>query len=390
MIYFDNAATSYPKPVEVIKAVNSAFNLYGANPGRSGHDMSISAANQVYLCRCALNDFFNGYGSEYVSFFLNCTYALNAAIKGIVGENDHIIISSVEHNSVLRPVHKLKELGYADYSIFDVGKTNDETIENFKKTFKNNTKLCVVTAVSNVFGNILPLLDLSRIAHENGSYFFVDGAQGAGVIKIDMKKQGIDCLCVPGHKGLLGPMGSGALLHNNLDFSTIIEGGTGTSSFDFLQPPAYPERLESGTLNVPCICGLRKGIEIVGRVGVDKIFAKESSLTKLIFEGLKDLSRIELYRDSDGDLLYAPLISFNVNGIHSEQVAGYLNKHGVAVRGGYHCSPLAHIWNKTEKQGTVRISPSFFNQEKDIKFLLNLIKQKYIQKGLLKIQDLQR
>ena len=375
MIYLDNAATSYPKPQDVIKAVSSAFNLYGANPGRSGHDFSISAANQVYLCRCALNDFFNGFGSEFVSFFPNCTYALNAAIKGIVRENDHIIISSLEHNSVLRPVHKLKELGYADYSVFVVGKTNEETIVNFKKAFKNNTKLCVVTAVSNVFGNILPLLELSRISHNNGAYFFVDGAQGAGVIEIDMKAQGIDCLCVPGHKGLLGPMGTGALLHNNLDFSTIIEGGTGTSSFDFIQPHAYPERLESGTLNVPCICGLKKGIEIVDRAGVDKIFAKESSFIKLIFEGLKDIPKIKLYRDSYDDLFYAPLISFNVDGIHSEQVAAYLNKHRVAVRGGYHCSPLAHIWNKTEKQGTVRISPSFFNQEKDIKFLLNLVRK---------------
>lgn len=375
MIYLDNAATSFPKPIEVIKTVNSAFNLYGANPGRSGHDFSISAANQVYLCREALNRFFNGYGAEFVSFFPNCTYALNTAIKGIVKKDDHIIISSLEHNSVLRPIHKLKTIGFAEYSVFKVGKTKEETIENFKKSFENNTKLCVVTAVSNVFGNILPLVELSAIAHENGAYFFVDGAQGAGVVELDMKKQGIDCLCVPGHKGLLGPMGTGALLHNNLDFSTIIEGGTGSKSFDFSQPETYPERLESGTLNVPCICGLRKGIEIVEKTGVQRIFAKESKLSKAIFDGLKEIPKVVLYQDFYDFMHFAPMVSFNVEGVHSERVSAYLNEHGIAVRGGYHCSPLAHISNKTEKQGTVRISPSVFNQEKDIKILLNLVRK---------------
>ncbi|MBE6799935.1 MAG: aminotransferase class V-fold PLP-dependent enzyme [Ruminococcaceae bacterium] len=375
MIYFDNAATTYPKPAEVIKTVNSAFSLYGANPGRSGHDLSISAATQVYLCREALDRFFNGFGSEYVSFFPNCTYALNTAIKGIIKKGEHIIISSLEHNSVLRPVHKLKEAGFSEYSVFKVGKNNYETIENFKKAFKSNTKLCVVTAVSNVFGNILPIKELSGIAHERGAYFFVDGAQGAGVIELDMKKQGIDCLCLPGHKGLLGPMGTGALLHKNLDFSTIIEGGTGSASFDFSQPRMYPERLESGTLNVPCICGLRKGIEFVEKIGANRIFAKERKLSEAIFNGLKQMPKVTLYQGDYDALLFAPLVSFNVENLHSEQVSAYLNNNGIAVRGGYHCAPLAHISNETESQGAVRISPSIFNGEKDIKNLLNLVRK---------------
>lgn len=375
MIYFDNAATSFPKPQEVIKTVNSAFNLYGANPGRSGHDMSISAANQVYLCRASLNRFFNGYGEEFVSFFPNCTYALNVAIKGIIKKGEHIIISSLEHNSVLRPVHKLKEENIADYSVFRVGKTKEETIENFKKAFKSNTKLCVVTAVSNVFGNILPLKELSVVAHEQGAYFFVDGAQGAGIIELDMKKLGIDCLCVPGHKGLLGPMGTGALLHNNLGFSTIVEGGTGSASFDFSQPQTYPERLESGTLNVPCICGLRKGIEVVEKMGINSIFARERKISEAIFNGLKQMSQVTLYQENYEPVLFAPLISFNVKNLHSEQVSAYLNENGIAVRGGFHCAPLAHISNQTQSRGTVRISPSIFNGEKDIKNLLNLIRK---------------
>ena len=375
MIYFDNAATSYPKPVEVIKTVSSAMSLYGANPGRSGHDLSVSSANQVYLCREALNRFFNGFGAEYVSFFPNCTYALNVAIKGIISKGDHIIISSLEHNSVLRPVHRLKEDEVAEYSVFNVGRTIDETVENCKKAFKTNTKLCVVTAVSNVFGNVLPLKELSEIAHENGAYFFVDGAQGAGVIGIDMKKLGIDCLCVPGHKGLLGPMGTGALLHKSLVFSTIFEGGTGSASFDFSQPEAYPERLESGTLNVPGICGMRKGIEIVERIGVNEIFAKEKNISQTIFNGLKRMPGVTLYQDEFESSRYAPLVSFNVKNLHSEQVSTYLNTNGIAVRGGYHCSPLAHISNHTERQGAVRISPSIFTGEKDIKILLNLVRK---------------
>ncbi len=375
MIYLDNAATSFPKPPEVIKAVSSAFDLYGANPGRSGHDMSISAANQVYLCREALNRFFNGYGTEFVSFFPNCTYALNTAIKGVVKKGDHIIISSLEHNSVLRPVHKLKEDGVADYDVFEVGKTSEETIENFKKSFKKNTELCVVTAVSNVFGNILPLKELSAIAHENGARFFVDGAQGAGVVGIDIKKQGIDCLCVPGHKGLSGPMGTGALLHKSLDFSTIIEGGTGTASFVFSQPEIYPERLESGTLNVPCICGLRTGIEVVEKTGVSIIFEKEKQLADEIFYGLKEMPDVHLYQSDYTDKDYAPIVSFNVGDLHSERVSAYLNEYGIAVRGGFHCAPLAHISKQTQGQGAVRISPSIFNQEKDIKNLLNLVRK---------------
>jgi len=375
VIYLDNAATSFPKPLEVTRTVNNAFSLYGANPGRSGHDMSVSSALQVYKCREDLDRFFNGYGSEFVSFFPNCTYALNTAIKGIVKNGDHIIISSLEHNSVLRPVHKLKEEGKVDYTVFKVSETEEETVENFKLSFRENTALCIVTAVSNVFGNILPLEKLSDISHKNGAYFFVDGAQGAGAVALDMKNQGIDCLCIPGHKGLLGPMGTGALLHKNLSFSSIIEGGTGTASFDFSQPQTYPERLESGTLNVPCICGLRKGVEIVEKNGKNKIFSKETKLCEQLFNGLKEMPKVTLYRENYDRFHYAPLVSFNVENMHSEQVAAALNKNGFAVRGGYHCSPLAHISQKTEKQGAVRISPSFFSQEKDIKNLLNLVRK---------------
>lgn len=375
MIYLDNAATSFPKPFEVIKAVNDSFYFYPANPGRSGHNLSQKTAEQVYKTREALNDFFNGYGSEFVSFFSNCTTALNVGIKGLLRAGDHVIISCLEHNSVARPVHKLKENGLIDYTVFNVGETVEETLENFKKAFKSNTSLCVITAVSNVFGNILPIKELSCIAHEKGALVLADGAQGAGVIPIDMQGQGIDCLCVPGHKGLLGPMGTGALLHKNLSFNTVLEGGTGTSSFDLSQPGVYPERLESGTLNVPGICGLKKGIEIVEGIGVSNVFYKESQIGEEIFYGLKSIPNVILYRENYDKDSFAPVISFNIKGLHSEQVSRILNEREIYVRGGFHCSPLAHSFYGTKQVGAVRISPSFKTTKKDINNLLNVVKK---------------
>ncbi len=382
MIYFDNAATSYPKPQSVINAVRNSMVFYGANPGRSGHAFSVKTAETVFETRDLIDGFFEGYGSEFVCFTGNCTQALNTAIKGILNKGDHVVISSLEHNSVTRPVHVLKERGIVTYSVFNVCEEPSETLENFKNAFTRNTKLCVVTAVSNVFGNILPLRKLSRIAHGMGAYFFVDGAQGAGVIPISMKNDGIDCLCIPGHKGLLGPMGTGALIHNNVDFKPFVEGGTGSASFDLMQPKDFPERLESGTLNVPGICGLKQGVREVNRMGIDNIFRKESEICREIFEGLKSIKGVKMYTRNFDKKTYAPVISFNVAGLHSEEVSAMLDRGGVAVRGGYHCAPLAHVSMGTKDTGTVRISPSFRTSKKDINILLNLVRKIAIKENI--------
>ena len=374
MIYLDNAATSYPKPLSVINAVKNSMVYYGANPGRSGHDFSVKTASIVYETREALNDFFNGDGAEYVCFTQNCTQALNTAIKGFLKKGDHVVISSLEHNSVVRPLETLKLNGLIDYSVFEVAVEKGITLNNFESAFKPETRLCVVTAVSNVFGDILPLKELSEIARSRGARFFVDGAQGAGVVPLDMKKQGIDCLCVPGHKGLLGPMGTGALLHKNIDFEPLMCGGTGSESFNLLQPRDYPERLESGTLNVPGICGMRQGLKVVKEKGVENIYKSETGICNEIVYGLKQIENVRVYRDEYSEK-YAPLVSFNVKNLHSETVSAMLNKEGYAVRGGYHCAPLAHISRGTKSTGTVRISPSVFTCRKDIKNLLNLIRK---------------
>lgn len=375
MIYFDNAATTFPKPREVINEVNKAFSLYGANPGRSGHDMSMQTAMAVYSARETLNAFFDGFGSEYVSFTANCTESLNMAIKGILKKGDHVIISSLEHNSVLRPVVKLAEMNIITFSVFSVTQNEEETLNNLKKEIRSNTKLIITTAVSNVFGDILPIEKIGRIAKENNILYMVDGAQGAGVMPIKMKQSGINCLCIPGHKSLYGPMGVGAVLHDGSIKETIIEGGTGTESFNFSQPVAFPERLESGTLNVPAICGLKKGVEITSSYGVKNIFNEESDLIELLFNELSSIRNIILYKSEYDRKTQAPLLSFNVKNMHSEEVSALLNRESVAVRGGFHCSPLAHKTYGTEMTGAVRVSPSRFNTKKDVKYVINLLQK---------------
>jgi len=375
MIYFDNAATTFPKPREVINEVNKAFSLYGANPGRSGHDMSMQTAMAVYSARETLNAFFDGFGSEYVSFTANCTESLNMAIKGILKKGDHVIISSLEHNSVLRPVVKLAEMNIITFSVFSVTPNEEETLNNLKKEIRSNTKLIITTAVSNVFGDILPIEKIGGIAKENNILYMVDGAQGAGVIPIKMKQSGINCLCIPGHKSLYGPMGVGVVLHDGSIKETIIEGGTGTESFNFSQPVAFPERLESGTLNVPAICGLKKGVEITSSYGVKNIFNEESDLIELLFNELSSIRNIILYKSEYDRKTQAPLLSFNVKNMHSEEVSALLNRESVAVRGGFHCSPLAHKTYGTEMTGAVRVSPSRFNTKKDVKYVINLLQK---------------
>lgn len=374
MIYFDNAATSYPKPLSVIKAVSESFEKFPSNPGRSGYATSMKATEVMYETRVELDSLFNGYGAENVEFTLNCTMALNMAIKGVVKKNDHIIISSLEHNSVLRPVHKLSIDGMCEYSVFEVSDNVEETVKNFENSFRDNTRLCVVTSVSNVFGNILPLKRLSEIAHSKGALFFVDGAQGAGIVPLDMQSMGIDCLCVPGHKGLLGPMGTGAIIHSNLEFEPLVSGGTGSRSMSPLQPDEYPDRMESGTVNVPGICGLLEGVRYIKSMGVDKIYEIEREKTEYIAKALNEIKGVRVYRNANSHY-YGSVVSFNVNKLHSELVAGELGRNGIAVRGGYHCSYLAHKYNGTTELGAVRVSPSIFNTKKDIKILLNLVRK---------------
>lgn len=376
MIYLDNAATTFPKPQRVISAMCEAQRIYGANPGRGGHKMTLQAGKKVFSCRSALSELF-GAEEERVIFTLNCTAALNTAIKGSVKKGDHVIISSLEHNSVLRPVHRLSEQGKITYDVFEVNPSDeDETVNNFLSLINDRTNLAVCTMVSNVFGTVLPFERIGRICRKNSIRFILDGAQGAGSHRINMKEMPIDILCLPGHKGLLGPMGTGVLiLGENAEVDSLTEGGTGSSSLSASQPEFYPDRLESGTPNLPGIAGLYEGVRFIRCFGGEKaVLKKESCLLNVLKQDLSVIPNLTVYDRMH--TLPTNVLSFNVNGKHSEEVAEYLDRMNIALRAGYHCSYLAHKNCGTMESGTVRVSTGIFNTKKDIKnlaFYLNKI-----------------
>lgn len=348
---------------------------YGANPGRGGHSMTIKAGEKVFEARELLSGMF-GTESERVIFTLNCTQALNTAIKGSVKKGDHVIISSLEHNSVLRPVHRLYEREIITYDIAFIDPFSEEkTVDNFIRLIKKETSLVVCTLVSNVFGTVLPVRKIGELCRKKGIRFILDGAQGAGAFNIDMKRDMIDILCIPCHKGLLGPMGTGAmLLSENVNPDSNIEGGTGSFSMSQNQPEALPDKFESGTLNLPGIAGVTEGIKFIKAFGGERaVHQKEMYLSHILKEDLSVIKNVELYEFMKSKTK-SPLIAFNVKNTHSEQVSAFLDKHAVAVRSGYHCSFLAHSYYKTEEQGVVRVTPGIFNTKKDVKtlsFLLN-------------------
>ena len=378
MIYLDNAATSGHKPQTVINAVNYALKNLSANPGRSGHKASLDAANAVYKTRQKVSDFFGASAAENVVFTLNCTQSINYVLKGVLKEGDHIIVSSVEHNAVMRPLEKLG----IKYDIAEVSMENDEeTLENFISKIKPNTRLIFCTAASNVTGKILPIKEIGEICKNKGILFGVDAAQAAGVLPIDMKKMGIDYLCVAAHKGLHAPMGIGILICEKPIFNTLIEGGTGSNSISLLQPFELPERLESGTVNLPGILGVLAGIEFVENKGVDKIYSYETLLNQKLYKGLLKNKNIELYTDFPEKFKFTPIVSFNVKNFEWGEVAQFLSEKGIAVRGGLHCAPSAHKMLNTLSRGTVRASVSAFNSENDILYLINILNNKYFIKN---------
>ncbi len=377
MIYLDNAATTGVKPAAVIQAVKNALEHYSANPGRGGHTPSVNAAALVFVTREKLSSFFGSDGPETVVFTQNCTHSINCVLKGVLKKGDHCVISSLEHNAVMRPLTKIG----IPYSVAEVDLNDDsKTAENFRKAIKPNTRLVFCTGASNVLGKILPIEKIGMICREKGVLFGVDAAQTAGVIPINMKKQHIDFLCVAPHKGLYAPMGIGVLIARKKLPNTIIEGGTGTNSIDFFQPDALPERLESGTVNVPAIAGVSAGIDYVNGIGTDRIYKGEFSLVKRLYEELKNESGVRLYTKSFEYGNFAPLILINIKDLDSAKATALLSESGIAVRGGLHCAPTAHKQIGTVNEGGIRVSVATFNRERDIDTLVKVIRTKLLKK----------
>lgn len=375
MIYFDNGATTFPKPVSVINSINTANKRFGANPGRGGHKLAIKASELVYNARKVTAEFFGVSNPEKVIFSLNCTTAINTVIKGLLNPGDHVIISSLEHNAVLRPLDKLKAKSIT-YSVAQVIEgDNDETLSNFRNAINEKTKLLVCTYASNVVGIKLPVERICSMCHQYGILCCVDAAQSAGTVPIDLSDSSIDYLCVSGHKGLYGPMGIGALIINcDVIPDSLIEGGTGSNSIDYAQPLILPDKFESGTNNFSGIIGMGEGIKFVSSYGQMKIYKKEIDLLRHIYDKLKLMKKIELYTQRPNIDYYVPVLSFNVKGKNSEEVADELSsKYNIAVRAGLHCAPLAHKSIGTLNTGTVRVVPSVFTTNYDINSLISAV-----------------
>ncbi len=371
MIYLDNAATSGIKPPAVIGAVDTALRKYSANPGRSGYKTAMDTAYKIYGVRSKIKDFFGADTEENVVFVPSCTYALNCVIKGVDLGGSHIVTSDIEHNAVMRPLFKTG----ADFSTFKTYPDDfTKTVQSFKNTLKPNTKLVVCTHASNVTGQINPIEKIGEICSERGILFAVDAAQSAGVLEINMQKMHIDFLCVAAHKGLYAPMGTGILIARKALANTIIEGGTGTSSLSFAQPEEMPERMESGTVNVSGIFGIGAGVEFVRNKGRERIYKHEMQLAKYLYRCLKAIKKVILYTPEPQMYTFAPVVSFNLADMQSEEVAGRLAARNIAVRSGLHCAPATHKKLGTESQGTVRVSLGAFNTKNDIDYLLKVLK----------------
>ncbi len=377
MIYFDNSATSYPKPDCVINSVQNIITKYGSNSGRGAYEMALETTEQIFLSRKKVAQFFNMSKIENVIFTYNCTTALNMAIKGIAKQGCHFIISDFEHNAVVRPLVTLKEKGICDYSVAKVEDDIYLTLRNFEKCINKNTVAIICTGASNVFGIIPPYKSLAALAHKHDLLFILDYSQIAGVIPLDLSNKNIDIICCSGHKGLLGLSGVGLLLINNdIMINTIIEGGTGSNSEDLYQPIVYPDRLESGTPNIVGIISLSKSIDYLNKVKVNNIYKHEMELLKYLQYHLIKENNIKFYTDLlDKKRCYAPILSFNIKNMHSEEIASLLSADGIAVRAGLHCAPLAHKSMKTLKIGTVRISPSIFTEKNHVDLLINSLRK---------------
>ena len=374
MIYLDNSATTYPKPAAVIGAVNTAMREYSFNPGRGGYKRSIITAEKLYNVRTLIKDFFHVPSEERVIFTSGCTCALNAAIKGSLKKGNHVIISSMEHNSVYRPVHKLKTQGLIDYSIAEVFPDDDDaTVNSFRSLINSKTRMIICTHASNAFGFTLPVERICALAHTYGILFCLDAAQSAGVMDINLKRDRFDYVCCAGHKYLYGPMGTGLLLlGGNSDPDTLIEGGTGSAGSSGDMPDYLPDKMEPGTMNVPGILGLAAGIRFTQQKGIENIYRREKRMIDQLRSRLSTVKGVKLYgSDKPGG---APIISFSIDRYDSEEVSRILaERYNIAVRGGLHCAPLAHQAMGTAEHGCVRVSPSVFTTEAEINTLASAV-----------------
>ncbi|HNZ99899.1 aminotransferase class V-fold PLP-dependent enzyme [Ruminococcus sp.] len=370
MINFDNAATTFPKPIAVRRAAAEAIKSFGGNAGRGGHELAMRTSEALYSARETAADFF-GAAPENTVFTLNCTHALNMAIQGVMSQGGHLIISSMEHNSAARPAAALAMKKQVSLSVAEVFPDSGRTLDSFRRLIRSDTKAVVCTIASNVTGQLLPYREIGQLCREKGICFIADGAQACGIYDIKLS-QGINILCTAGHKGLYGITGTGLLLTDGaFPITPIIQGGTGSSSLSLFQPEMLPDSLESGTPNIIGAVTVGAGIGFISSYGMARLRSHEERLCRLFIEELESTEGITFYRDPAAE--YAPIVSFNIEGCTSEQAAELLAERGFCLRAGYHCAALAHATIGT-KGGTVRFAPSVFNTEEEVRKLVYNVK----------------
>ena len=366
MVYLDNAATSWPKPETVCMEMIKCIKEYGANPGRSGHRMAMRASEKVYECRENLARLFGVADPLRIVFTSNATEAINLAVKGLLAPGDHVILSGMEHNAVVRPLKKLEPAG-VELSFAKTGSNGKVDTADIAGRIKENTKLLIVTHASNVTGTVNDLAPLGRLMKEHKVYFMVDAAQTAGNYPVDVGIMNIDLLAFSGHKGLFGPQGTGGLyIRPGLCLDTLKEGGTGSISESPGQPDFLPDRHESGTLNTPGIAGLNEGVKFILETGIDNIKDHENQLAGYMLEGLGEIKKVRVYGSRNHEHRTG-VISITIDGKDCQEVCRELDeKYDIAVRGGLHCAYLAHETIGTQNTGTIRFSTGFFNTVRDI------------------------
>ena len=375
MIYLDNAATTYPKPECVYEAIMDCMKNYCANPGRAGHKLAMKAAREIYDTRENIAKLFNVDNPMNIVFTNNATDSLNLAIKGLVKSGDHIITTSMEHNSVIRPIKAL-EKNNVENTVVQCDKDGFLNIEDLRNAIKPNTKLIVTTHASNVCGTLIDIKSVGEVAKENNILYLVDASQTAGVYDIDTKKINVDMIAAPGHKCLLGPQGTGILyIREGLELNILKEGGTGSKSEDLFQPNLLPDKYESGTHNTPGIVGLNQGVKFILEKGIDNIRKHEEDLCEYMLNRLEEVPNIVIYGPKDSRKR-AAVISINIGNMDSGEITFLLDsEYDIATRSGIHCAPLAHKTLGTLEQGAVRFSLGYFNTKQDIDIAIEALKQ---------------
>jgi cysteine desulfurase family protein len=375
MIYLDNAATSFPKPTRVIQAVARYLNKVGGNPGRAAHSLAREASSVIDRTRHSLANLLGNVDPSRLIFTPSATVALNLAFKGLLKAGDHVLTTSMEHNSMLRPLHGLEKLDIS-HSQIPCSAKGELNPADILPHIRPNTKIIALVHASNVTGSLMPVIEVGKIAREHSILTLVDAAQTMGTIQVDPVNLGIDLLAGSGHKGLLGPMGTGFLyVRPGLELEPLWQGGTGTHSESLEQPETWPERFESGTCNAPGLAGLAEGIAEVQGLGPKAIAAHEQGLMENLSDGLSQLPGIIRYGPDDRRLCTGTF-SFNLQKLDCSEVAHILDTaYGIAVRSGLHCAPAAHRTIGTFPHGTIRVSVGPYNNEEEIHTLIQALSE---------------